>query len=413
MIKKSIIIFIILSVIASGLNYIVYPLFARILGPSEYVNITVALSLFTQVSTFLSSIIAITIGLSKSQKDDALKNKKIELLQAALFKIFLVLALAFLILSPIIMNGLNTPVLFAIPIAIMMLLSIPIQVISGYLNGKNLMIKLGLVVLISASSQFTIGLIASISSHSGLITMLSMAIAQILTLIIIYFVFSKDNLPGIRKSLKISTIEIHKNNISPLIIYTLLTSVAIMFVSLVQIADLFIIKNLTNVDAKFYTDIYVVSRIVFFGGMIFIWPFLGEIDINNHRLNRKPFAKLIGYFTLIALFATVLMYFFGSQITNILFGESYNTELTRSVSILSILYKYALLIVTAVVLYFVVLRKYLAVWLSISISTVILLTSKIISNDTDIQSVLLILNAVAGISATVCVATLIKTRTNN
>lgn len=407
MIKKSILVFIILSLIASALNYIVYPLFSRILAPGEYINITISLSLFTQISTFLSSILAITIGLAKSEHSDH-ANEKIELLQAFLFKLFLILAIFFLAFSPFIMELVHTPVLFAFPIALMMLFSIPIQIISGYLNGKNMMIKLGVVIVISASSQFAIGLATALLTKNGLVTMLSMVIAQIITLLIIYTVFSKDQLPGIRKSVKTSLKTIREKRIGSLVAYTTASSIAIMAVSLIQIADLFILQELQGTDMKFYADIYVISRVVFFLGMIFIWPFLGEISLDHHHINRKPFIKVVSYFAIITLASIAALYFFGDLLTHILFGANYDLALIREVGILSILYKFLLLIVTAVVLYFIVLRNNSAIWLSAALSCAILLFVQLLHPHTQMTNVLVYLNGLA--LASVIIGTILLLR---
>lgn len=406
MIKKNVFIFVALSIAASGLNYIVYPLFGRILAPTEYINITISLSLITQMSTFLSSIIAITIGLSKSNNDKR-ANEKIELLQAFLFKLFIILAMIFLAISPIIMSKLHTPVLFAVPISLMMIFSIPIQVISGYLNGKNQMIKLGIAILISASSQFIIGLATSILSHNGLLTMLSMIIAQVITLVLIYSIFSKDQLPEVVKSLKTPINTIRNKNINSLLIYTVVASLAIMAISIIQIVDLLIFQSLNNTDIKFYTDIYVISRVVFFAGMIFIWPFLGEISLDHHRFNRMPFIKVLGYFTVIALAAMIALFFFGDQLTTMLFGTNYDIHSIRIVGILAVLYKYFLLVITAAVLYFVVIRSYMAIWLSIATSGTILIFSRFIGKNVDMLAILIGLNIIASIMAIISIALLL------
>lgn len=405
MLKKSILLFVVFSVMASALNYIVYPLFSRILAPSEYVDITTSLSLFTQISAFLSSILAITIGLSKSEQGGD-TNKKIELLQSFLFKLFATLAVLFLLASPILMTMAHIPVWFAFPIAIMMLLSVPLMVISGYLNGKNQMIKLGIVTVISASSQFIIGLTTAVISKSGLATMLSMSIAQIVTLAIIYRVFSRDHLPGIVKPIK-SPLRATKG-MGNLLTYTAFTSLAIMAISLVQIVDLFILQDLTNADTKFYTDIYVVSRIVFFAGMIFIWPFLGEINIDHHRVNRRPFIKVTGFFTIIALSAIGLLYFFGDQLAHILFGANYSLPLIQNIGILSVTYKFLMLITTAVVLYFVVLRSYIAVWLALALSAMIFIYAELLDKTTTIATTLVDLNIIAALFAIISIALLLR-----
>lgn len=406
MIKKSVAIFVLLSVAASALNYIIYPLLSRILPPGSYVDITVALSLFTQISTFLSSIIAITIGLSKSGQSG---HQKIELLQSFLLKIFFVLASIFLLSSPLIMSWAKTPVLFALPIALMMLFSIPITVVSGYLNGRNKMTKLGLVTLISASCQFIIGLTIAFVSRNGLATMLSMTIAQVLTIFIVYTLFSEEHLPKISAPLKPSSTISRDKNTRKLITYTSLTSLAIMAISVIQIIDLFIVQSLLHADVKFYTDIYVVSRVVFFAGMIFIWPFLGEINISNHKLNRQPLLKLIGYFTVISVTAMGALYFWGDTLTRLLFGTEYSIALIRDIALLSIFFKFCLLIVTAVTLYFVVLRRYIAFWLSLITSLVVFLYSIMLDRQSDISSALSSLDLIVGALAIASIVLLFRT----
>jgi O-antigen/teichoic acid export membrane protein len=366
-----------------------------VLAPAEYVNITVALSLFTQISAFLSSILAITIGLSKDEHSEH-ANEKLGLLQTFLFKLFLVLAVIFFMFSPIIMARLNTPLLFAVPIAFMMLFSVPIVVISGYLNGKNQMTKLGLVTLISASSQFVTGLTTALLSHSGLITMLSMIAAQIVTLVIIYSVFSKDHLPGIINPLRTPIGALRDKKMGALITYAAVTSIAIMAISLVQIADLFIMQNLAYTDVKFYTNIYVISRIVFFAGMIFVWPFLGEISVDHHHFNRKPFAKVIGYFSVITLAAIAFLCLFGDKLTHILFGVDYDLGLIREIGALAILYRFLLLVITSVVLYFVVLRSYMAILISAIVSGIVLVFFETVGRGSDMLNVLIWLNIIAG-----------------
>lgn len=78
------------------------------------------------------------------------------------------------------MQWANTPAWFAVPITSMMLFSIPVTIISGYFNGKNLIIQLGFVTALSAVLQFGFALFALLF-HNGFITMVSMSIAQIVT----------------------------------------------------------------------------------------------------------------------------------------------------------------------------------------------------------------------------------------
>ena len=171
--RRSTSIFIALNILAAAINYLLYPILSRMLPSAEYVDITVSLSLFTQMSTFLSSVIAVSISLAKFDKEST-AHRRIATLQAVILKVFLFLATGFLLASPFVMQWANTPAWFAVPITSMMLFSIPVTIISGYFNGKNLIIQLGFVTALSAVLQFGIALIAALLFKNGIITMISM-----------------------------------------------------------------------------------------------------------------------------------------------------------------------------------------------------------------------------------------------
>jgi O-antigen/teichoic acid export membrane protein len=312
------------------------------------------------MSAFLSSIIAISISLSKESQPDKSEDGLLSTLQTKLLKILVIVGIVFLGLSPLIMPTIHTPVLYALPILLMILISIPITTISGYFNGKKLLIKLGSVAVISAFLQFVIGILAALLFKNGLITLLCMSMAQILAVIALYIIYSRDNLPTIHNLLKATPAHL-SNDINHLIRYTVVASFAIMAVNLLQISDLLILQRFGTEEAKFYTDIYVISRIVFFAGMIFIWPFLGEISLQKLKANTRPFVILLAIFLLI-MTATILGLFFGGHIImHIMFGTAYQIDQLRAFMIPSVIFKVAFLIVTATCLYFIVLRSYMAI----------------------------------------------------
>lgn len=410
MIKKNTIIFIVLSTIASGLNYLVYPIMSRVLSSGSYVDMTVSLSLFTQISTFLSSIIAITIGLSKASEQHDHGNKDIETLQSFLLRAFFVLSVLFLAFSPLVLPSIHTPVKFAVPITLMLMFSIPISIISGYFNGKNLMTKLGIVTLTSAATQFTVAVVVSFITHSGLVVMLSMSIAQLITILLVYRLFSTDKLPRFANIFKpISTPDPATRN---LLKFTLITSVAVMVINISQMADLFMVQNLRGVNMKFYTDIFVISRMVFFAGTIFIWPFLGELSITSHHLNRKPFRSLLTYFLAISLGAITILILFGEKLFSLLFGSQYQYSTIVSIGILSVIYKLLLLVITSVVLYYVVMRNYVSSLLSFSTGIVLVGVFVGLDKSSSLLRSLCVLCIASGVMAVISVVTFSRAHLN-
>lgn len=387
-VKKSTLIFIVLSVIASGLSYITYPILSRLLSPEQYTDITLSLSLLTQVTTFLSSIIAITIGLAKGSGADS-ASRDINKLQAMLFRFFAILSLIFLATSPLLMPLIKTPVAYSVSICLAMLASIPLAVISGYLNGRNMLIKVGVVGLLVASMQFILGITTASITRDGVWTMTLMSIAQFIAVLLLYRIFSKQGLPNLRHSL--SRVDFKSKTIKDLALYTFFASLAIMAVNLLQITDLLMVERISDANIKLYTDIYVISRVVFFAGMIFIWPFLSLISLTDHMHNIRIIYKLILLFFMIAFGAAATMYLFGDSITLALFNADYDRASILTTSSLSIFYKFLLLILTAIILYLIVLRSYAAITFAV-LSVLASAVAVAVTTHMNINQALIILN---------------------
>lgn len=351
--KRSLVFYFVLSLTASAINYLAYPVLARILPQNEYVDITVALSLLTQIATFMSALTAITIGLSKQKDGTSVISK----LQNSLLQIFIVLSITFLIFSPFIFHLIQTPVFYAFPIVIMIILSIPITIISGYLNGKALMVKLGLVAFVTASIQLATGVIAAIISRNGIVTMSVMGLAQIISILLLVRVLNEPSMPIIDRS--IFKLEPYSAQTKKILVFAIVSAFAIMAINLLQVVDLILIRSLGNDTAKLYADMYIISRVVFFLGTILIWPFLGELSLSNHRHNRFVFIKLIGQLGLLGLAAILVSYLFGDKLSYILFGTTYQLAAIQTTLILSILYKLLFIVITASCLYLTVVGSYL------------------------------------------------------
>lgn len=404
--RRSTSIFIALNILAAAVNYLLYPILSRILPSAEYVDITVSLSLFTQMSTFLSSVIAVSISLAKFDKEST-AHRRIATLQAVILKVFLFLATGFLLASPFVMQWANTPAWFAIPITSMMLFSIPVTIISGYFNGKNLIIQLGFVAALSAVLQFGFALFAALLFHNGFITMVSMSIAQIVTLATIHLVFRNSQLPKTSPK-AVLDIKICSPKTYRLIRYMVASGVAVLAISLVQLLDLVTAQRLAEVNIKQYTDLYILGRVIFFAGMMLVWPFLGGINIKQLRANLKPLFKLIAFFVSLLVAMMGLLWVASESLTKVMFGATYAFDSIGAIVFLSMIYKVLLLILTVIVLYFIVIRNASAVWLSVIVSASLFIASWIVPSSTSIAQLLLILNLIASIATVIGIAQVLR-----
>ncbi len=363
--NKNLLFFISLSIVASFLNYATYPVLSRMLPESQFVNMTVALSLLTQMSTLLSSIVAVSTSLTKEKTDSA--HKQIELLQTVIIYLLLIVIGVFLVLSPILLPLINLSYVYLIPICFMLLLSVPISVTSGYLNGKKLLIKLGVAVSVSALLQFSLSVVVGKATNNGALALIAMAVGQLLSVLMIYFFYKKENLPHVKKILTHKKSDFFTASMRGLVKYTVLSSLGVMIINILQIIDLLAVQN-RQIDSKTYTDLYIVSRAVFFAGTIFVWPFISATELRNGKNNLRQFKKLLIVLLIIGFVSVAGILLFGSLITRILLGTSYSDSTYSSLGVLSITYKFLYVILYGVILFFTVMRNYVAVFLPIALA---------------------------------------------
>ncbi len=365
--KKSTLAFIALSGFASFCNYAIYPALSRVLSSNEFVDITVALALFTQLSSFMLSIVALTIGLAKDSSEKRARAT-VERLQTILAHIFVVIIIVFLALSPLILEKLQLPAELLIPICLMLALSLVMSVVSGYLNGKQKLVKLGLLIAGAALLQLLVSVAVGVITKNGLLALTAMALSSLVSTIATYIICRGDNLPNL------STILLHKLSIyreksdRKLLIYTISASLAALAINILLVLDLLIVSARGD-DAELYTDMYIISRIVFFVGTLLVWPFLSGLELEKHKTNIKKFNQLSIVFGLISVITCFIMYVYGQQTLQILLGSSYSDPRLINLAILSIIYKFIYLMLTTLCLIFMVYRSYWAVSIPVLLST--------------------------------------------
>ena len=385
----------ILSVIASAFNYFAYPILSRILPTHEYGDITVALSLFTQIGTFLSSLTAISIGLAKSHSDK--DGGEVTSLQNTLVQVFAAISILFLTNAPFLMPLFSVPVTYAFPIVIMLLVSIPITIITGYLNGKQQLVKVGIATCLVATIQIIAAIAVSIATHSGLATMFAMGLVQIISLLLLLWLYRADNLPRLDKTL--FTLQPLSHQAQVLLRFTLFSSLAVMSINLLQLVDLTLVRQHgTGPDVLFYTDTYVISRALFFAGMIFIWPFLSDLSLTSKQTNTRLFLRLIAVITGLVIAASIGIALFGNQIFHALFGRVSVNLTTSPIVYLSVIYKALILVVTAVTLYLVVMRRYKIMLLAV-VSCILVIGGGALLPHSSVLGVVLNLTILAAASA--------------
>jgi len=249
-------------------------------------------------------------------------------------------------------------------------------------------------------------LIAAYFSGSAVVALLGMVVGQIVSIFIIIAIFRDQNLPRIKLRPQIKLSILFDSEYRKIGVYTIAASLGVVFINLIQIVDLMVFKSRPS-EAIFYTDLYIISRVVFFSGAIFIWPFMSEIRTDNKKMNLILILKFFGIVCAIGFTAVAVLYVFGENITKILFNASYSTETLIHYGILSIALKCAFLFLTTLTLYLVVIGKRAAFYLPLITATLLLVFVKSINNSSSANYILYGLNIIAFTSIMLYIVTII------
>lgn len=341
----------IFSILASLLNYMMYPLLARILERDDFTSTNVALALVTQITSMMSAVVALAI--SETLHNPKKKGESVSVLQSQVTRLYGIVMAIFILTSPFVFRLVNLPLRFIIPLSAVLFFTVPIAIISGYFNGKSLLSKLGAVGLIVAGFQFILAIIFGYISKSGYLSVLGMALGQALAIFVCYRIYSNERLPKIRETLFLNRSRPSDSQSHKVIVTA---SLCLLFLNVLQIADLLLI-NAIGTEQQVYSDISIVSRVVFFGASMFIWVFLSKIRLGNSADNTKYFLNLVSISFGILLIASLVFYFEGDTILGIITGTAYDLADIRLIGIASMLYRIIYVLNITIVLYLIVTRN--------------------------------------------------------
>jgi uncharacterized membrane protein len=132
--------------------------------------------------------------------------------------------------------------------------------------------------------------------------------------------------------------------------------------------------------------------------MIFIWPFLGQLQLENHSHNVKILLRLVGIFCAISLLAIFALLIGGQMVASVLFNSYYPADVISLTGALSIVYKLLLLIITAASLYMIVMRRYRVTTVAIASTLALLIATRMIGSGASINNALTILDIAMAIA---------------
>ena len=363
--------FFVLSILGAFISYLIYPVLARLLSLSQFGDYVTIIGISNQALGILLAFSVLSIALVK-QYGEKEANVKARVIQKVLLWLFMALSVVLLILSPLLQQLLNIQYGASfIALAAIMLLSVPMNIWTGFLQGNKEQIRVGLFAVGSALVKFVL-IIMFAQLYGTLGGLFGFALGTLLGLALLYWLPGKE-VPSLRSVFT----KLHKSE--KLFLrdnkwYMLQAVFVVGSLVFLQNYDLIRVKALFDpASAGIYSGISVFSNALYFVVFLLIWILLPEFSVHNPTNNRRVLRT--AYIVIAGLILCVLFggIAFANKLLPLLLGQSFAGQSTTL--IVASLYQISLVSVALYAFYLLVLRKKRSTLLSGSVLASCLITA--------------------------------------
>ena len=310
------------SLVASVLNYVYYPILARMVGAAEFGELQIVTSLLLQLSTVFAGLNLISISLV-SNNNGPQGRQLIIALQKAIIWLFFFIFLVVIISSPLLASYFHfrTPVPFML-MAPALLISAMTIFWTAYLQAKEDFLSLsayalatslgkiiGSVLLVFLGYQAS-GAAAGISIGLciGLVSLLRTARHPLPPLLKTLAAPTKNELAVVRK---------HARFIGSVI-------VSLVILSTLLSVDSLIVKRLFDPNfAGNYAGVSTLAKVIFFASAPLVGIMLPAIKLGKASANNWVFWKTLRLSLFVSLCGLLVFSLFPAETTRIFLGEKF------------------------------------------------------------------------------------------
>lgn len=362
------------SVAVGALNYLYYPILGRLLEPSIFGEVQVLVSLFLQLTIFLTVLSLVTINLVANYRDEARRNRMVFELE----KLALIVALVILLVTLVAGEQLKQLLQFEsqwpfVILAITLVVTVPFTFRTAYLRGVHRFAATSLASIIGASSKilFSIALVMIGLGTSGAIAGLALAQAASLG-----YAAWQARASGLVRPLNPRRFALPKlHMLLPELRYSIFVLLGSLGVMVLFSIDVIIVKLFFDAHTTgLYAGVATIARIIFFLTASISQVLLPSVKLNQpaHK-NRQLLMKSMLLLTVISAPVLLMCVIAPEFLIGLLMGENYLvyagllTVLSWAMFVISIL--------NIIVLYFLALRRYTPAVFAIigSVATCVLL----------------------------------------
>lgn len=345
--------FTLLSLVSAVFSYALYPILVRILNPSEFGDFAAIMALTNQTMAVLAAVNVVSVYLVKTLGESEARSR-VQTIQKTLMWLFFGLTILVTLFSPALGHFLHIKGLgMFLALGLILILSIPVSLWTGYLQGHKELVRIGVFTVISTIAKLFLAIILAFP-FGPLGALVGVLLGTVFGIAVINF-YPGVKLPNLRSSLKRSTKD-ERIFLSGMKFYIMECIFVIGALGVLQNIDIVFAKLLFSSDiAGRYSGISVLSNALYYLCFLLIWIVVPEIEINNSKVNRRLLRtayKIICAFAIAVLSTEFLL---RDYLSKLLLGSNFSGQ--GSILIFASLYQLSLVSVVLYAYYLLVCRK--------------------------------------------------------
>lgn len=350
-------IFFIGSLATGALNYLYYPVLGRLLEPAAFGEVQALVSLFLQLSIFLTVLGLVTVNVVANYESDEQRNQVVFEFE----KLALLVSIGVLIIVAIFSQQLKRFLHFddTWPFIILMVsivASVPFMFRSSFLRGQKKFGLASLATLLGAAGKLVLSAVLVIIGLGSAGAIGGIAVAQVIASLHASFYAAKYGLRrgGDTKRLGLPNMRV----LVPELRYGALVLVGSLVITMQYSIDIIVVKHYFDAHtAGLYAGISSVARIIFFLTASIALVLLPSIKIKQKAAhNRQLLFKSLGLLLGVGIPALVVFMIAPEVVVNMLMGSEYKAyahllpHLSLAIFLISVMNLF--------VSYYIALRRY-------------------------------------------------------
>lgn len=350
-------IFFIGSVATGALNYLYYPVLGRLLEPTAFGEVQALVSLFLQLSIFLTVLGLVTVNVVANYEDEAKRNQVVFEFEKLALLVSLIVLLVVTIFSSQLQRFLNFETTW--PFIILMgsiVASVPFMFRSSFLRGQKKFGLASLATLLGAGGKLILSVALVVIGWGTAGAIGGIAVAQVIASVYAASYAAKYGLRRMPESKRLALPNMRV--LLPELKYGLLVLTGSLIITMQYSIDIIVVKHYFDAHtAGLYAGISSVARIIFFLTASISLVLLPSIKIRQTvQQNRQLLFKSVFLLTVVGIPALGIFMAAPEFVVSILMGSSYNAyaailpKLSLAIFIISLMNLF--------VSYFIALRKY-------------------------------------------------------